>query len=42
MTAGFTITCEVDRTDYGISVAAGVIGNKVGIRIEALAVAPAQ
>lgn len=41
-TAGFTITGEVDRTDYGISVAAGVIGNKVGIRIEALAVAPAQ
>jgi len=41
-TAGFTIIGEVDRTDYGISVAAGVIGNKVGIRIEALAVAPAK
>lgn len=41
-TAGFTITGAVDRTDYGISVAPGVIGNSVAIRIEALAVAPAQ
>ncbi len=41
-TAGFTITGEVDRTDYGITVAGGLIGNKVGIRIEALAVAPAK
>ncbi|HRD46202.1 MAG TPA: YceI family protein [Caulobacter sp.] len=36
--AGFTITGEVDRTDFGITVASGMIGNKVGIRIEALAV----
>ncbi len=36
--AGFTITGEIDRTDYGITVASGLIGNKVGIRIEALAV----
>jgi len=41
-TAGFTITGEVDRTEYGITVAGGLIGNKVGIRIEALAVAPAK
>lgn len=36
--AGFTITGEIDRADFGITVAPGLIGGKVGIRIEALAV----
>lgn len=40
--AGFTITGEIDRTDFGISVASGMIGNKVAIRIETLALVPAR
>lgn len=37
--AGFTITGQVNRQDYGITTAGGVIGDTVAIRIEALAVA---
>jgi len=38
--AGFTITGQINRQDYSISNAAGVIGDTVAIRIEALAVVP--
>ncbi|MBP7705325.1 MAG: polyisoprenoid-binding protein [Caulobacter sp.] len=38
--AGFTIIGEVVRADFGIATAAGMIGDKVGVRIEALAIAP--
>jgi polyisoprenoid-binding protein YceI len=36
-TAGFTITGEVDRKDFGITVAPRLIGDKVAIRIESVA-----
>lgn len=36
-TAGFTISGEIDRRDFGMTVAPGLIGNMVTIRIEALA-----
>lgn len=39
--AGFTITGEIVRADFGISRAAGAIGDRVPVRIEVLAVAPA-
>jgi polyisoprenoid-binding protein YceI len=35
--AGFTITGEVSRKDFGVTAAPGLIGDKVSIRIETLA-----
>jgi polyisoprenoid-binding protein YceI len=40
--AGFTITGEVNRKDFGITAAPGLIGDKVSIRIETLAEAAPQ
>jgi polyisoprenoid-binding protein YceI len=37
--AGFTITGEIVRADFNVSTAAGVIGDRVPVRIEVLAVA---
>lgn len=36
--AGFTITGEIVRADFGIAKAAGMIGDKVPVRLEVLAV----
>jgi len=36
--AGFTITGEIVRADFGITKAAGMIGDKVPVRLEVLAV----
>ncbi len=40
--AGFTITGEIVRADFGVSRAGGAIGDRVPVRIEVLAVAPAS
>lgn len=40
-TAGFTITGEIVRADFGVTRAGGMIGDKVPVRIEALAVVQA-